>query len=151
MTFAAGQPLAASDLQMTVVSNADSTSRTTTSTTYTTTLSPASICGVAFIAPPSGKVTIELSCKLQNGSSPNAAMASFAIRNGDVVGSGASFQASGDATAVEAIALTRAGISSSVTGLTPGTVYNVAMEHRAFSTGTATFLNREVIVRPELA
>lgn len=151
MTFYAGQPLAASDLQMTMVSNADPTARTTTSTSFTTTLSPANICGISFVAPPSGKVLIICGAQCSNGSSPNIAQASFGIRQGDVVGSGTVFQASGDSTTVTSIASVGASRGSPVTGLTPGTIYNVAMEHRAFSAGTATFLNREVIVQPQLA
>lgn len=151
MTFFAGQPLAANDLNMTAVSNADTTSRTTTSTSYTTTLSAANICGVAFTAPPSGKVLIGWNCQMSNNSSPNVAQCSFGIRTGSVVGSGSVFQASGDGTSITSIANAGAGRTSLVTGLDPGTVYNVALEHRAFSAGTATFLNREVEVFPQMA
>lgn len=151
MAIAAGNIIYASDLYMQVVSNADTTARTTTSTSYTTTLSPAQICGVAFVAPPSGKVTIEWGAGVQNGTAPNLAVCSFAIREGSTVGSGTSFQASDDGRAVTSQAFVRAGASSTVTGLTPGSTYNVALEHRVASAGTGTFSNRSVLVRPELA
>lgn len=151
MPIAAGNIIYASDLLMTEVDNADTTARTTTSTTYTTTLSPAQICGVAFTAPPSGKVSIEWGAGVQNNTGPNLGVCSFAIRAGSVVGSGTSFQASDDGRAITSLAFIRAGAQSTVTGLTPGTVYNVALEHRVASAGTGTFSNRSVTVVPLLA
>lgn len=151
MPIAAGDIIYASDLLMTEVDSADATARTTTSTSYTTTLSPAQICGAAFTAPPSGKVSIEWGSGVQNGTAPNLGVCSFAIRAGAVVGSGASFQASDDGRAVTSQAFVRAGAQSTVTGLTAGTVYNVALEHRVASAGTGTFSNRTVTVVPLLA
>jgi hypothetical protein len=151
MPIAAGNIIYASDLLMTSAQNADTTARTTTSTSYTTTLSPAQICGVAFVAPPSGKVTISWGCGVQNGTAPNLGVCSFAIREGSTVGSGTSFQASDDGRAVTSQAFIRAGASSEVTGLTAGDVYNVALEHRVANAGTGTFSNRSVLVTPELA
>lgn len=151
MPIAAGNIIYASDVLMTTTQTADTTARTTTSTTYTTVLSPAQVCGVAFVAPPSGKVTVEWGCGVSNGTAPNLAVCSFAIRAGDVVGSGVSFQASDDGRAVTSQAFIRAGAASEVTGLTPGNSYNVALEHRVANTGTGTFSNRSVLVRSELA
>lgn len=151
MPIAAGNIIYASDVLMTTAQNSDTTARTTTSTAFTTTLSPAQICGVAFVAPPSGKVTIEWGCGVQNSSSPQLSVCSFAIRAGSVVGSGVSFQASDDGRAITSLAFIRAGATSEVTGLTPGDTYNVALEHRVASSGTGTFSNRSVLVRPELA
>jgi len=147
----AGNIIYASDLLMTTTQTADTTARTTTSTSYTTTLSPASICGVAFVAPPSGKVMIEWGSGVQNGSSPQLAVTSFAIRADSTVGSGVSFQASDDGRAIASTAFINAGASSEVTGLTPGSTYNVALEHKVASSGTGTFSNRRVVVIPQLA
>jgi len=151
MTFAAGQPLTATDLNMTPSTNADPTARTTTSIAFTTTLSPANICGVAFVAPPTGKVMIFWNSSCANGSSPNIAQCSPSIRTGSVVGSGSVFQASDTTIALTAISSTRAGASTLVTGLTPGDTYNVALEHRSFSAGTSTFQERDVTVVPQIA
>ncbi len=153
MTFAAGQPLAASDLNMKPESNADSTSRNTTNTSFTTTLSPANICGVAFTAPPSGKVMLHWESACSNNTGTNTAICAPAIREGSTVGSGTVFLAAADERSIWSTTTTgpRIGASAKVEGLTPGTVYNVALEHRANSAGTATFQGREVTVVPQLA
>lgn len=151
MPIAAGNIIYASDLLMTTAQNADTTARTTTSTSFTTVLSPANICGVAFVAPPSGKVVINWGCGVQNSSSPQLSVCSFAIRAGSTVGSGTSFQASDDGRAITSLAFINSGQTSEVTGLTAGTTYNVALEHRVASSGTGTFSNRTVTVVPQLA
>ena len=151
MAIAAGNIIYASDLLMTQVSNADTTARTTTSTSFTTTLSPAQICGVAFTAPPSGKVVIAWGCGVQHSVATNLAVCSFAIRVGSTVGSGASFQASDDGRAITSSSYMRDGATSDVSGLTPGSVYNVALEHRVATAGTGAFSNRNVVVMPQLA
>jgi hypothetical protein len=155
LPVSAGGILLASDvntlynlLGATSVTNTDATSRTTSSITYTTTLSPANICGTAFTAPPSGKIVIHWSSQLSNSSGPNVAECSPAVRTGSTVGSGTSVHAAAVTNAITAIANTQAGSSVLVTGLTAGSSYNVALEHRAFSAGTATFANRVVTVVP---
>lgn len=156
-TFNAGNKLRASELRAIVdamnaatVRNADATTRTTTSTGYTTALTPANICGVSFTAPQSGKVRITWSASLSNSNPPNIAQCSPGIRTGATVGSGTVVQAAGGNVHITATTNMRAGASTEVTGLTPGTVYNVALEQRAFSAGTATFDSREVSVAPLL-
>lgn len=151
MAFAAGQPLSANDLNMTGLSSTDGTTRTTTSTSYTTTLSPAGLCGVAFTGPPSGKVLISWATSLSNNTSPNIAQCSPGIRVGSTVGSGTVFQAAGGFVHLTSTANVRIGASTIVSGLTPGTVYNVALEHRAIAAGTASFDGREVLVVPLLS
>lgn len=151
MPIAAGNIIYASDLLMTTAQNTDTTARTTTSTSYTTTLAPAGLCGVSFVAPPSGKVMIEWGCGLDNSSAPSLAVCSFAVRAGSTVGSGVSFQASDDGRAISGQLYHRSGASSEVTGLTAGSTYNVVLEHRTASAGTGTFSNRSVTVIPQLA
>lgn len=151
MAYTAGQKLRASDLNIASVSDSDVTSRTTTSTSFTQVLSPANVCGTAFTAPPSGKVAIHWSTSLSNGSSPNVAQCSPAVRAGASVGAGTVFLAADATRGITSVANIRAGCTVLVTGLTAGTVYNVALEHRAFSAGTATFLERHVIVSPQIS
>lgn len=151
MTFFAGQPLSATDLNMEGVSSGiDVTVRTTTATSYTTTLSPAQIWGVSFIAPPSGKVMIHWTTALSNSVGGNLAQCSPSVRTGAVVGSGSLYSPSGD-TYLSSGANIRPGTSALVTGLTPGAVYNAALEHRVTATGTGSFSDREIIVVPQLA
>lgn len=151
MVYAAGQPLAANDINMVTQSNTDPTARTTASTAYTTTLTAANICGTSFIVPPSGIVLILWSCE-QLVTGGTLSYTSFAIREGSTVGSGTSFLASSDDRMVGNNSSTslRMGTSHRVTGLTPGSVYNVALEHRVAS-GTGTFARRSVDVIPQLA
>lgn len=149
--FAAGQPLVASDLNLQDVSNADATLRTTTSTAYTSTLTAPNICGVAFTAPPSGKVKIHFDVDSAN-SGNNFTGTSPEVRQGSTVGSGTVFQAAADSTSVSTGSTTfeSQGRMTLVTGLTPGTVYNVALCHRVVA-GTGSFDRREVTVAPSLA
>lgn len=136
---------------MTAVVNADATSRGTTSLTYTSTLSPANICGVSFTAPASGKVLITWRMALSNSGSGFTAC-SPQIAAGSTVGSGAVFLAADDARTLSTDAATFEGQGATllVTGLTAATVYNVALYHRVAS-GTGTYLRREVNVIPQLA
>lgn len=151
MTLLAGQKLRASDLNTASVSNADATSRTTTSASYTTTLSPANICGVSFTAPPSGKVLLLWVTYMVN-SGVGYCLCSPEIRTGSTVGSGTVFLAAHDDRTVQSTGTSadRVGASYLATGLTAATVYNVALTHLVQS-GTGTFLRREVTVIPQLA
>lgn len=136
---------------MSAVVNTDATSRTTTSTSFTSTLSPANICGVAFTAPASGKVLITWRMALANSGAGYTAC-SPQVAAGAVVGSGAVFLAAGDGTTISTDFSTFEGQGGTVlvTGLTPATAYNVALYHRVAS-GTGTFLRREVNVIPQIA
>jgi hypothetical protein len=127
------------------------TSGTTSSTSFTTTLTSGTACGVAFVAPPSGKVMI--TNQMQGGNSvPASAQSVCTIRvcTGNVVGSGSvfgSFSASivngvTFATAVNAGACRRTLVS----GLTPLSDYNVQQWFEVVGASTGTFVNKELIV-----
>lgn len=155
MAFAAGQPLTANDLNMTPATNTDATSRTTTSAVYTTTLSPANICGVAFTGPPSGKVMIHWAAESSNSGVSGFCLTSPEVRTGTTVGSGTVVLAASDDNITRnddatANVAHRVGASYLLTGLTSGTSYNVALNHRV-SVGTGTYLRRSVIIVPQLA
>jgi hypothetical protein len=130
------------------VSAVDATSRTTTSTSFTTVLSPAGTCGVAFVAPYSGKVLINHAVELANSGS-GFTICAPAVRTGAVVGSGSTTLASTADNGVrcDQSTLIRAGASYLLTGLTSGASYNVTLE-QIVGTGTGTFVRRNVIVVP---
>lgn len=134
-----------------VTSGIDSTLRSTTSTAYTTTLTAAAIWGVAFTAPASGKVLLNWRCTLNNSGSQFSGCAPQ-VAAGAVVGSGAAFLSASDTRSVgtEGSVFETQGGSATVTGLTPGNAYNVALYHRVVG-GTQLVSGREVMVIPLLA
>lgn len=132
-------------------SNSDPTSRTTSSTSFTSTLSPANICGTAFVAPTSGTVLIALRTQMQN-SGNNYTGASFEIREGSTVGSGTVLLAADDARAMSTTSTfgEGQGITDYVSGLTPGATYNASILHRV-TVGSMTTLRRSISVIPLIA
>lgn len=134
-------------------SNSDPTSRTTSSTSFTSTLSPANICGTAFVAPTSGTVLVALRTQMQN-SGVNYSGASFEVREGSTVGSGTVFLAGDDERAMSTTSTSGEGqgITDYVSGLTPGATYNVSIVHRTTNgASTLTTLRRAISVIPLIA
>lgn len=136
-------------LSLPAPTNTDATSRTTTSTGYTSTLTPATICGTAFTAPASGAVLLLWAVETSS-SGANFALSSVAVYTGSSVGSGTSVLAASDDRMVRnnLTASLRMGVHHVLTGLTPGATYNVAMEHRVEGASTGTFARRGVSVVP---
>ena len=106
-------------------------------------------CGVAFTAPTTGRVLVSFKGDLFNDTAAQFTVCSYVIREGSTVGSGAVFLAASDSRAIvnTGTSPVQAGISDLVTGLTPGTVYNVRLEHRV-GANIGTLLRRSVIVAP---
>src|SRR5581483_1669271 len=109
--------------------------RTTTSTSYTNTLSPANIAGAAFVAPPSGKVLIHWSVEKASSTAGAGVYTAPAVKTGTTVGSGTSVVAASDDAAIllntgGAGQFNQHGQTLQVVGLTPGQNYNVSLEHR---------------------
>lgn len=106
-------------------------------------------CGVAFVAPTTGRVKIDFAGTFDNDTSTAFTIMTPVVRTGSTVGSGTTvFAASDD----EAISLggteaARFGSHTFVSGLTPGNVYNVRLEHRV-SAGIGTLVRRRVTVSP---
>ena len=125
------------------------TSRTTTSSGFTTTLSPANICGTAFVAPSSGKVLAIMRCTQAN-SVVNSAITTYQICEGSVIDSGTIFQSADDSRSLSTGSTTFEGWGSVeyVSGLTPGANYNIFLAHRVLGGGTMTVLRRTVGVVP---
>lgn len=126
----------------------DGTDITTTSTTYE---AGSPVVGHSFVAPPSGQVWVNLFGWLEidkTNTGSRIMFLGFQIREGAVVGSGTivldtgeerslSVRAEGDATTTSGGG---AGLRHLVTGLTPGSSYNVRTMHKTGSSATnATF------------
>lgn len=147
----AGSIVNANDTPPTVA-DAEVASFTFTHTTFAVTGEPAT-CGVVFVAPTTGRVTLDYSCNEGNSTAASVLVAP-AVREGGSIGSGTTVLAANDDDAVAI--LTVAGMNSAlvfggrtrlVTGLTPGSTYNVRLEHRT-NTGTATVSRRSITVSP---
>jgi hypothetical protein len=138
---------------MATVKTSVATDGNTASATYVTSLTSAGVCGVAFVAPPGGKVTVlfATACYNATGSADNKTAVQIAA--GAVVGSGTTFYAASDNDMIlqpfTANLATRMGCFAEITGLTPGDTYNACMAHKT-SAGTAHWLFRTIKVVPDL-
>mgnify|MGYP003574955279 CR=1 FL=1 len=106
-------------------------------------------CGVAFLAPTTGRVTILWGGNLLNSTSASTLLAPV-VRTGSTVGSGSVVLAASNpiASGMQGGSAIKGGRGHLLTGLTPGDTYNVRLEHRV-TAGTGTISERNVIVRPE--
>lgn len=151
--FFAGQRLTAdlfnSTFRPTVKDN-QATSGTTTSTTYTATLTGGTACGVAFVAPASGMVEIHNSMLIAQSTGSQIAYCTIRVRTGASIGSGSDVvPASTDLNAISGVTVLLAGIGRTITvsGLTPGSSYNVQQLFRV-SANTGSFVGKELSVTP---
>lgn len=131
----------------------EATADTSTSTTYT----PGTQHGMAFVAPTSGSVNIRYGGLL--GSNHNvitlAALLTIRVRTGSTVAAGTDVLAAADAQAcryykpfaTSSNHYAQVGRDYQLTGLTPGNDYNVVTEFRAIA-GTVTGAQRWLIVEP---
>jgi len=135
-------------------SSADS--GTTTSDTYVTSLTGATLAtaGAAFIAPPSGTVYVMCKAAAQNDTVNDFALVDFQVRQGSTINAGTVVRATNDNTA----GIVKAGVANQqativsadvVTGLTPGAAYNVTMAFRRAVGGTASYNRRHALVLPQ--
>lgn len=151
--LSAGTTVRAGDTPPTV-SDAQSGSYTATITTFGigTTGGSYADCGVAFVAPTTGRVLVMWSSQVANNTADQACELSPFIREGSVVGSGTTFLASVINNKLRLVSpanngVQHAGMTMLVTGLTPGDSYNVRLDHRV-SGGIGTFIYRKVAVLP---
>jgi hypothetical protein len=144
----AGQPILALDFTDTET-DAQGTSGTTTSTSYTETFTGGTACSLTFMAPTSGKVRVTLVSRITN-SGANESYVSFIMREGAVVGSGDTVVDAQDDRAVfhSGTTFARQQVDYLAEGLTPGATYNVRQACRV-TAGTGSFANKELIVSPE--
>ena len=106
-------------------------------------------CAKAFTAPATGKVKIDYGGQMSN-STTNATIIAPVIRTGSTIGSGTVILAASDDYNVQVTGTSsqRRGVSLLQEGLTPGTIYNVRLEHRVSLASTGTLLRRYVIISP---
>jgi hypothetical protein len=130
------------------------TSGTFTSAVYTASLTGAGAvaCGFSFIAPKSGQVLILNNCHLEHTVSTATVWCSFRVRTGGTVGSGSDVLAVSDSHSVhtDGVNPDRKGSSKVVSGLTPGSTYNVQQLVKTDGGATATVKDKELIMVPQL-
>lgn len=130
---------------------------TTAATSYTSVTNH----GVAFTAPPLGKVYVTFRCALGTNSvvSTAGSWLGFEVRTGTTIGSGTVVLAADDTRAAGPSRPfnTNAGFKyhpaagrELVTGLTAGSPYHVRTMFKSEGTATAAVLNRSVLVEPVL-
>lgn len=150
MSINAGTKVTATHLYGPTAST-QATSGTTTSTSYTATLTGGTACSAVFTAPASGAVIVHNSTDFFT-STTSFVYCTVEVRAGGVVGSGTVFSAAGDGEAVKHQTNVQTfgfGRSRLITGLTPGATYNIRQMFRV-SAGTGTYLNKHMIVEPQL-
>jgi hypothetical protein len=111
----------------------------------------ANTCGVAFVAPTSGRVKVEVYAYFESNGAQQAYV-SAAVRQGGVIGSGTVVEAASDTRCLtsQTAGDDRAGVVYRyISGLTPGNTYNARAEHRVDSGGgTGDIFNRTILVTP---
>lgn len=131
----------------------NNTDGNTASTGYIVSLTTALTCGVAFVVPPSGKVTILFATASYNGNANVDNKTAVRVGTSSTIGGGTELYAATDndmiLTNVAANVATRHSGIAEVTGLTPGDTCNACMAHRV-SAGTGHFLFRFIKVIPDV-
>ncbi len=101
-------------------------------------------CGVAFTAPRSGAVKIDFAAGLDHSTTGSTEVCPV-VRLGSVIGSGSTIVAASSAIAIRNVGTDdrRYGAHIVVEGLTPGSSYNVRLEHR--TSGTNASVQRRIV------
>jgi len=111
----------------------------------------ANVCSVVFTAPPSGRVTVCWSVRMETNTG-DGVLVSAEVRSGDVIGSGGVVAAADDDYAVETAGVANGNDQKSnfrlVSGLTPGAKYHARLMHKV-TAGNADLFSRQVLVRSE--
>jgi hypothetical protein len=129
-------------------------SGTTTSTTYTATLTGGTACGVTFVAPPSGMVTIFNTVERNNSAGGTYSICGVEVRTGGTIGSGTVVGTTllgGTTDDKSVFALDYIGrnmVHHTITGLTPGNTYNARQLFRVSGASTGTFFRKELLALP---
>lgn len=123
---------------------------TTTSTTYITSLTTALTCGTAFVAPPSGSVTILFHVASFNSNAGVDCKSAVRVGQGATIGGGTQvYAAVDDDMYLQNGTVAQAGLGGTeVSGLTPGSTYNACIAHKV-GANTGSFLYRWLKVLPD--
>lgn len=159
MVLAAGAHAVGADFQNLQVRNhAPLDDGTTTSTTFTTTRSGAtSPVGVAFAAPPSGKVEVGINAALTSSAETTSAyyvIVGYQIRTGSTLASGTVIESPSDSLSIQGYGVNtrRYGMTHLIDGLTAGSSYNITCMYRVGNASNTGSINRiELIIRPSIA
>lgn len=128
-------------------------SGTVTSTTFTADRTgTTNEAGIAFVAPPSGKVLVAIKAGLFNSNATPYNIASYEVRTGSSIGSGTVVVAAdvGRGLQMYGTSETRYGATFLVTGLTAGSGYNAQLMYLTQS-NTMTVDRPGILVTPCLA
>lgn len=134
---------------------ASSTDDSITSTSF---IAGSSAVGLTFVAPPTGKVYVNVTAYFGQTTNQKEAIVSYSIRAGASIGAGTVFAgANGDQALVCGMAVNtsaparlQASRRKLHTGLTAGSTYNVQIEMATTSGGACEVFNRELLVEPVL-
>jgi len=107
-------------------------------------------CGVAFVAPTTGRVIVDYAARITGSDGAAVTSLAFVVRTGATVGSGTDVHPADANEALQIVGTDQArfGASTLIEGLTPGASYNVRLEHVVSAGDTGTALRRSVIVAP---
>lgn len=160
MAFLAGARLTAQSLNdtfQTAGQHAPLDAGTTTSTGYVTSLTGGtSPVFQTFVAPTSGKVEISWGCGLYSSTVAGSVLCGIQVREGTSATTGTIFLAVADNLSIQVTdsAVTQEhqmGRSYTVSGLTPGVTYNVALAYRIVSAAgghTGNITRKSVSAKP---
>ena len=107
--------------------------------------------GITFTAPASGVVEISWGGELINSAAASGTVLGYELRTGGTIGSGTVVVGPSDDRTVRMAGTARFQMANydTVTGLTPGSTYNIRLMYRATG-GTGTFERRRLRIQPRL-
>ena len=114
------------------------------------------VCGLTFVAPPSGKVVVTVSGNISSGQDGNAAILSYEVRTGSTIGSGTVVLGPDYRRAVHSSRAVNTGAVASIgasharllSGLTSGATYNARTMHWINPGGGGTVDARALLIQP---
>jgi hypothetical protein len=137
-----------------VEATGSTTNGTYASGSYGNSLTTTGIHGVAFIAPPSGKIQIIGRAMGGNNNAGSYTQLDYEVRQGSTVGSGTVVRTTNNNTAGIHQSATASAQGTIVTGglfsgLTPGAAYNACLTYATGGAGTASYNRRQIAVYPQ--
>jgi hypothetical protein len=136
-----------------VEATGSTTNGTYASGSYGNSLTTTGIHGVAFIAPPSGKIQIIGRAMGGNNNAGSYTQLDYEVRQGSTVGSGTVVRTNNNTAGIHQSA-TASAQGTIVTGglfsgLIPGAAYNACLTYATGGAGTASYNRRQIAVYPQ--